>query len=230
MSGPPPKKQRTSTLPASTVPAGQAAIAMSRVQRIVKADKDVKICSKEAVFLITKAAELMLGKVTTQAYQNARMDKRQKMVRYTDLSAAVHNHSAWFYLGEVIPHPIPLSVALKNRQENDDVAERPAAVTTAAPSKNFDGKRVVKSKGGKGKIAPSDLSALGMGPGALGVGEELGQRKTRGKKLKLPAGEGGEGDEDDDFGEGEFDGGDDGDDGEYGGGAVSEAGSMEVDP
>lgn len=213
----------------------------------------------------------MLGKVTTQAYQNARMDKRQKMVRYTDLctfflsfflslsspfpfrccspltaflsfhtfpptapfsppsasptrpvslppflhlspslppppsssAAAIHTHPAWFYLGEVIPSAMPLSAALALRQANEDLASKPSAVTTAAPAKKFDGKRVVKNKGGKGaKVAPVGglpQTAAGGWEGE-GVGGELGKRKTRGKKLKLPVGEGGEGSEGSEFG------------------------------
>lgn len=34
----------------------QSQIPTSRVNRIIKADKDVRLCSKEAVFLISKAA------------------------------------------------------------------------------------------------------------------------------------------------------------------------------
>lgn len=158
MSAPPAKKQRLSSMPAPTVAPGVPAIPIARVNKIIKADRDVRVCSKEAVFLIAKATvrfpsllkrdqwvsrrcrvrrdegyvrqlervrarrqhqngallflegyklgrsprqtdllssasprrlaqELMLGKLALQAYQNARMDKRQKMVRYTDLGA-----------------------------------------------------------------------------------------------------------------------------------------------
>ena len=34
---------------------GTSAIPVARVNRIVKADKEVRLCSKEAVFLISKA-------------------------------------------------------------------------------------------------------------------------------------------------------------------------------
>lgn len=34
----------------------QSQIPTSRVNRIIKADKDIRLCSKEAVFLISKAA------------------------------------------------------------------------------------------------------------------------------------------------------------------------------
>lgn len=34
----------------------QSAIPTARVNRIIKADKDVRLCSKEAVYLISRAA------------------------------------------------------------------------------------------------------------------------------------------------------------------------------
>ncbi|GAA6043457.1 hypothetical protein JCM8097_002869 [Rhodosporidiobolus ruineniae] len=202
MSAPPAKKQRLSSMPAPTVAPGVPAIPIARVNKIIKADRDVRVCSKEAVFLIAKATELMLGKLALQAYQNARMDKRQKMVRYTDLADAVHLHPSWFYLGEVIPTPLPLKTALDLRQANEDLAAAPSAVTTAAPKKDLSGvKRVVKNKGGKG-AGKNALSGLGVG--GDGIAGEVGQRKTRGKKLKLPAGEGGPDEDDFDEEDGEY--------------------------
>lgn len=115
---------------------------------------------------------------------------------------AVHFHPSWFYLGEVIPTPLPLKTALELRQANEDLAAAPSAVTTAAPKKDLSGvKRVVKNKGGKG-AGKNALS--GLGPGGDGIAGEVGQRKTRGKKLKLPAGEGGPDEDDFDDEDGEY--------------------------
>lgn len=83
----------------------------------------------------------------------------------------------------MIPTAMPLSAALALRQQNEDVLAGPSAVTSAAPEKAFAGKRVVKSKSRK-SLDPSNVDGLATA------------RKTRGKKIKLPAGEGG-GPEDD---------------------------------
>ena len=83
----------------------------------------------------------------------------------------------------MIPTAIPLSAALALRQQNEDVLAGPSAVTSAAPEKAFSGKRVVKSKSRK-SLDPSNVDGLATA------------RTTRGKKIKLPAGEGG-GPEDD---------------------------------
>ncbi|BGP17308.1 hypothetical protein JCM10213_009088 [Rhodosporidiobolus nylandii] len=191
MSEPAAKKARKSTLPPSTVNLGQSAVPLARVGKVVKADRDVRICSKEAIFLISKATELMLGKLTTQAYHNARMDKRQKMIRYDDLAAATHNNPEWFYLGEVVPRHMTLREALDERRKNEDLADAPAAVTTKAPDTGAKQPRVKKGKGAK------------IQPKGAAVPEVVGPRKTRGKKLKLPAGEGGP-DEEDDFEDEEY--------------------------
>ncbi|EPQ29323.1 uncharacterized protein PFL1_03078 [Pseudozyma flocculosa PF-1] len=74
------KRQRgTSTLPTA------------RVQRIIKADRDVDICSREATFLISAATELFVKKFVDEAYTNARLDKR-KVVSYKDMSKAVQQN------------------------------------------------------------------------------------------------------------------------------------------
>ncbi|GAA5824409.1 hypothetical protein JCM11251_000409 [Rhodosporidiobolus azoricus] len=187
-----------SSLPPSSVDPGQSAIPIARINKAIKADRDVKICSKEAVFLIGKATEIMLGKLTQQAYQHARMDKRAKMVRYDDLAAATHSSPSWFYLGEVIPTALPLSSALALRAANEDLTTSIPSSAAGAGKKTpkmpstVGQKRVIKSKAAKNG---------GRGTAGLGLdgGELLGEvRKTRGKKISLPAGEGG-GPEPDDF-------------------------------
>ncbi|GAA5917110.1 hypothetical protein JCM6882_009350 [Rhodosporidiobolus microsporus] len=203
MSAPGPSSSRSkSSLPPSSVEPGQSAIPIARINKAIKADRDVKACSKEAVFLIGKATEIMLAKLSQQAYQHARMDKRSKMVRYDDLAAATHSSPSWFYLGEVIPTALPLEQAMALRAQNEDIASSGGPSSGAAAKKAPGGtgppvKRVIKSKAAKNG---------GRGTAGLGLegGEEIGQvRKTRGKKIKLPAGEGGGPEEDfeDDFGD-----------------------------
>ncbi|GAA5875131.1 hypothetical protein JCM1840_007263 [Sporobolomyces johnsonii] len=179
------KKPRTSTsaVPAPTGDLGASLLPISRVNRIIKADKDVRLCSKEAIFLIAKATEHMLGKMTSQAHAQARLQKRGKMVKYSDL-ASVATQPQWFYLGEVIPSSIPLSAALSLRQQNEDVLNAPST-TAVGGEKAYEGKRILK---GRKKVG---------GPGAPGE-DGVGKRTTRGKKLSLPAGEGGPDEDDDD--------------------------------
>ncbi|PWY99770.1 histone-fold-containing protein [Testicularia cyperi] len=96
--------------------AGASVLPMARVQRIIKADRDVDICSKEATFLISMATELFIKKLTDEAYTNARLDKR-KVVQYKDLSRAVQHNEYLEFLKEAIPTPLSLSNALEARNE-----------------------------------------------------------------------------------------------------------------
>ncbi|BGP56283.1 hypothetical protein JCM8202_000249 [Rhodotorula sphaerocarpa] len=196
----------------------QSQIPTSRVNRIIKADKDIRLCSKEAVFLISKAAERMIEKTAEQAYETARLQKRNvKMVRYEHLATVAHQ-PAWFYLAEVIPHAVPLSTALAlRRAANEGEADflpttiaaaasgsgsgtsattaansaggpqgaEAGAAAAASASSTFTGKRILKSK--HRKHAP-----------VLGADGLATARKTRGKKIQLPKGEGGGEDDDDD--------------------------------
>ncbi|GAA5885800.1 hypothetical protein JCM3774_005209 [Rhodotorula dairenensis] len=148
----------------------------------------------------------MIERSAAQAYEAARLQKRNvKMVRYEHLAQVAHSPQ-WFYLAEVIPTSMPLSAALALRQQNEDVLAGPSAVTTSAPEKAFSGKRVVKSKNRK-NVDLGNVDGLATA------------RMTRGKKIKLPAGEGGgpEDDfdeEDEDFEEEEDAGGADSDEGD----------------
>ncbi|KAJ8293231.1 putative transcription factor C16C4.22 [Rhodotorula toruloides] len=207
-------------------------IPTARVNRIIKADKDVRLCSKEAVFLIAKATEHMIERMSSQAYQTARLSKKgapAKMVKYSDLAKTATQSPEWFYLHEVIPDAIPLSTAQARRQETEEVINAPAAVTTKAPESSAAGagaKRVIKGKGKRvASTAGLGLEAFGYGVGQGGADEllELGKRKTRGKVLKLPAGEGGEPDEDDFDEEGAADEDDEAD------AYVDDGGKMDVD-
>ncbi|SGY13813.1 BQ5605_C010g05983 [Microbotryum silenes-dioicae] len=104
------------------IPAGTTMLPISKVHKIIKADKDVRLCSKEAIFLISKTTEYMLGKVTQQSYAQARSQKRAKTVKYQDL-ATVAQRPEFFYLSDVVPHTLPLNKALAIRQKMQEAAE-----------------------------------------------------------------------------------------------------------
>ncbi|GAA5830192.1 hypothetical protein JCM5353_003688 [Sporobolomyces roseus] len=209
--------KRPRTTPSSAIPparsdSGTSVLPVSRVNRIIKADQDVNLCSKEAIFLIAKATERMVATMTAQSHANARLQKRGKMVKYSDL-ASTANQPQWFYLGEVIPNPISLKVAKQQRQQNDEVQNAPGSTAAAGgPEKAYEGRRVMKGK----------KKALVISRGAI---EEPSKRKTRGKKLNFHTGDAGDEDDEDEDDDGEGDFMDDG-----GSRATSEAGGgMDVD-
>ncbi|GAA5820186.1 hypothetical protein JCM11491_006144 [Sporobolomyces phaffii] len=176
---------------------GTTALPTSRVNRIIKADQDVNLCSKEAIFLIAKATERMIEEMTSQAHATARLQKRQKLVKYSDL-ATTASLPQWFYLGVVIPAPIPLKTAKALRQQADD-GPAVTAAAAAGPDKAYEGRRIMKGK------KRASLAASGVVVAADGS-DAREKRQTRGKQVKYANDDVG-GDEDD--GEGEFDDHDD---------------------
>lgn len=100
---------------ATTTHKGVSVFPVARVQRIIKADRDVDICSKEATFLISIATEIFIRRLTDDAYTNAKLDKR-KHVFYKDLSRAVQQTESLEFLRDAIPTAMPLSSALEARQ------------------------------------------------------------------------------------------------------------------
>ncbi|GAA5909271.1 histone-fold domain-containing protein [Sporobolomyces salmoneus] len=187
-----PTKKRPRTVPAPTsMERGTTVLPTSRVNRIIKADQDVNLCSKEAIFLIAKAAERMIAEVTNQAHANARLQKRNKLVKYSDL-ATTASQSQWFYLGEVIPHPIPLKVAQAKRQQADDSLNAPSSATTATAEKPYEGKRIMK-----GKKRASLAAQTAETGGAIDVSGSAEKRKTRGKQVDYSGVAGGDEEDED---------------------------------
>ncbi|SNX84694.1 uncharacterized protein MEPE_03403 [Melanopsichium pennsylvanicum] len=96
---------------------------IARISRIIKADADVDICSKEATLLISIATEIFIRRFTDQAYTNAKQDQR-KHVFYKDLSRAVQQSEWLEFLKQVVPNSISLSTALEKRADRFQLKER----------------------------------------------------------------------------------------------------------
>ncbi|GAA5973810.1 hypothetical protein JCM3765_004590, partial [Sporobolomyces pararoseus] len=186
------KRPRVATTSSTATERGTSVLPVSRVNRIIKADQDVNLCSKEAIFLIAKATERMVAQMTAQAHANARLQKRNKLVKYSDL-AATASQPQWFYLGEVVPHPIPLKTAKALRQQNDDSSSATAATTAdSTTERKYEGKRIL---GGKKRASLAAAQAVEQGEGDIEVSP--GKRQTRGKQVNYSVDTVG-GDEDDD--------------------------------
>ncbi|KNE57951.1 hypothetical protein AMAG_18359 [Allomyces macrogynus ATCC 38327] len=71
----------------------------ARIRKIIRADPDVNIISADAVFVVAKAAELFLEKLSWVAYETADGERR-RTVQYRDLVAAVELVDEYFSLEE----------------------------------------------------------------------------------------------------------------------------------
>ncbi|ORY89599.1 hypothetical protein BCR35DRAFT_154241 [Leucosporidium creatinivorum] len=149
---------------------GTSAFPVSRVNKIMKLDKDVSLASKEAIFLISKTTELAIGKLAHASHINARMQRREKLVKYQDLSQTIARPEWFFLQGDVLPKTVPLEKALSDREKALKASETGASATD----------------GSAGDALMSSAGNTGLAPGASAV------KKSRKKKVVAPAA--GEGD------------------------------------
>ncbi|KAG0326377.1 hypothetical protein BGZ99_009617 [Dissophora globulifera] len=115
---------------------GATQMPAARVKRIIKEDKDVRMVSNDAVFVISVAAELFLESFTAKAFNLAKIQKR-KTISYKDLATAVTQHDSLEFLQDVVPKTMTLSAALEKQiaakeqeesggMEDDDDGEQEA--------------------------------------------------------------------------------------------------------
>ncbi|KAM0747051.1 hypothetical protein T439DRAFT_329312 [Meredithblackwellia eburnea MCA 4105] len=168
---------------------GTSLLPLSRVHRIIKADQDIQMCSKEAIFLIGKATEYMVSKVMNQAYGTARINKRPRMIKYDDLSE-IASRPEWFYISEVVPRTIPLSKALAKKAANGgglldtNDENHPSMPSTSGGVQQ--GVNPVKK--GKKKAAPKDPAQATLTvPGPATKGDPKTKSKAKGKSATAAA-------------------------------------------
>ncbi|KAG9103418.1 hypothetical protein FRC06_010953 [Ceratobasidium sp. 370] len=141
---------------------GESSLPMARVQRIMKADKDLPNVTKEAVHTISVATEEFIKRLSAAAYHQASRERRT-MVQYKDVALAVKRNPEMHFLEEMIPTAIPAPAALA--QHKLKAQERNSAIkTTTTPSstllpangRKMPGSRAVSSNGkNKASAGPS---------------------------------------------------------------------------
>jgi len=126
--------------------AGESLLPTSRVQKIIKADKEMAGVAKEALHLISVATEEFIKRLSQAAHQQATREKRTT-VQYRDMATAVLRNDELTFLEEIIPQTISAPAALLKRRikEKEPVGEYDTSQTLEAA---FERK-------GKGKGRPS---------------------------------------------------------------------------
>ncbi|WWC91910.1 uncharacterized protein L201_006862 [Kwoniella dendrophila CBS 6074] len=105
---------------------GTTIFPISRMKKIIKADKDLDNLSNEAVFMISVATEYFIKHFMEEGYTKARLEKR-KTVNYKDIAAVVARSEEFDFLKDVIPQPISLSKALERRKQKLSSDENPSS-------------------------------------------------------------------------------------------------------
>ncbi|KAJ7857758.1 histone-fold-containing protein [Mycena leptocephala] len=102
-----PKKKRERREPAKVErPPGKTLLPVSKVQHIIKADKDIAIVAKEATFLICCATEEFIKRFGEAAMALAEREKRTTL-QYKDMATVVRKADEFLFLEEIIPWTLP---------------------------------------------------------------------------------------------------------------------------
>ncbi|KAJ7430629.1 hypothetical protein FB451DRAFT_1322985 [Mycena latifolia] len=117
-----PKKKKEKREPAKVErPPGKTLLPVSKVQHIIKADKDIAIVAKEATFLICCAAEEFIKRFGEAAMALAEREKRTTL-QYKDIATVVRKADEFLFLEEIIPWTMPEAPVKRKVKESNMVA------------------------------------------------------------------------------------------------------------
>ncbi|KAL1410846.1 hypothetical protein Q8F55_001789 [Vanrija albida] len=149
---------------------GTTLFPLSRIKRIIKADKELDMMSSEATFLVAVATEYFIKHFMEEGYMKARLEKR-RIVNYKDMANVVERSEEFEFLKDVIPLPITMSEALELRKkkltqadesEEEEEEDEPRPGPSRAPRRKSDsGER--ESEAGSGAGDRNGVSVPGLG-------------------------------------------------------------------
>ncbi|RDA95196.1 hypothetical protein CP533_1878 [Ophiocordyceps camponoti-saundersi (nom. inval.)] len=98
----------TTAIPPRKEPTGQTQLPLSRVKKIISQDPDIAICSNNASFIITCAAEMFIQHLADAAHTQVKLERKpRRNVQYKDIANAVSNQDNLEFLQDIIPKTIP---------------------------------------------------------------------------------------------------------------------------
>ncbi|KAG5934690.1 hypothetical protein E4U53_000624 [Claviceps sorghi] len=98
----------TDAIPPRREPTGQTQLPLSRVKKIINQDADVHMCSNNAAFVITLAAEMFIQHLAEEANTQTKLERKpRRNIQYKDIANAVSHHDNLEFLEDVVPKTIP---------------------------------------------------------------------------------------------------------------------------
>ncbi|KAF4125236.1 DNA polymerase epsilon subunit 4, partial [Geosmithia morbida] len=80
----------------------------SRIKKIVAQDEDIAICSNNAAFVLTLAAELFIQHLAEESHTQAKVDpKPRRNIQYKDVANAVARQDNLEFLEDIVPKTVP---------------------------------------------------------------------------------------------------------------------------
>ncbi|RFU80432.1 hypothetical protein TARUN_1787 [Trichoderma arundinaceum] len=161
----------TNAIPPRKEPTGQTQLPLSRVKKIISQDPEVQMCSNNAAFVITLAAEMFIQHLAEEAHTQAKLERKpRRNIQYKDVASAISHRDNLEFLEDVAPKTITFKKAkavaqARSRGEPVPDAGSPAPRATTngsgAKSKANGGKAAAVNGQGKSGTNPFTLSLRG---------------------------------------------------------------------
>ncbi|KAI0061667.1 histone-fold-containing protein [Artomyces pyxidatus] len=107
---------------------GKSVLPFSRVQKIMKADKELPMVAKEATFLISLATEEFIRRISEASQRVASREKRIT-VQQKDIASVVRKADEFLFLEEIIPWPDPTDVPARRKPQEKKKIQVEAGAT-----------------------------------------------------------------------------------------------------
>ncbi|KAI6039682.1 histone-like transcription factor (CBF/NF-Y) and archaeal histone-domain-containing protein [Pisolithus marmoratus] len=103
---------------------GKSVLPLARVQKIIKADKDVPMVARDAAFLISMATEEFIKRLA-QASQKVSEREKRSTVQQRDVASVTRRAEEFFFLDEIISGPQPATAKRKPKALQAEQPEEP---------------------------------------------------------------------------------------------------------
>ncbi|EEU34143.1 uncharacterized protein NECHADRAFT_63982 [Fusarium vanettenii 77-13-4] len=145
----------TTAIPPRKEPTGQTQLPLSRVKKIIAQDPDIGICSNNAAFVITLAAEMFVQHLAEESHTQAKLDRKpRRNIQYKDVANAVSHQDNLEFLEDIVPKTVTYknikaaSKATQARLRGENVAQAPIANGASKTLVNGTGRPRADSKQG----------------------------------------------------------------------------------
>jgi len=99
---------------------GKSLLPISRVQKIIKADKEIPIIAKDATFLISIATEEFIKRLSQAGHSVSEREKRS-IVQHRDIATVVRRADEFLFLEDIMPWTTSDALA-KRMKPNENAA------------------------------------------------------------------------------------------------------------
>ncbi|KAK2595942.1 hypothetical protein QQS21_006537 [Conoideocrella luteorostrata] len=153
----------TSAIPPRKEPTGQTQLPLSRVKKIINQDPDVHMCSNNAAFVITLAAEMFIQHLAEESNTQAKLERKpRRNIQYKDVANAVSHQDNLEFLEDIVPKTTPFkkikgsAQATQARLRGEKVPEPTtlASPQAATPAANGHGSSLIFNGQGSAFTVP----------------------------------------------------------------------------